>query len=158
MCRLHPPRLSQGANWRRGERGARFAQIRAEQKIWLRQEASSQSAQYLPTMVSSTVTTTTAAATQTTEFSAKSTSSAVIAMQCIVIVVSFLIAMAVEASVMLLMLMSGPFLMLIELVSSVRRFLCNMILPEIKKEKSTTCAISGRNEETLALYNGPRED
>ena len=79
-------------------------------------------------------------------------------MQCIVIVVSFLIAMAVEASVMLLMLMSGPFLMLIELVSSVRRFLCNMILPEIKKEKSTTCAISGRNEETLALYNGPRED
>ena len=79
-------------------------------------------------------------------------------MQCIAIVVSFMMAMAVEASVMLLVMMSGPFLLLIELVSSARRFLCNMILPEVEKEKSTTCAISGRSEETLALYNGLKED
>ena len=111
-------------------------------------------------MVSSTTTTTTtaAAATMTTESSTKSTSSAVITMQCIVIVISFMMAMAVEASVMLLMLMSGPFLLMIELVSSIRRFLCNLILPEVKKEESSTCAISGRSEETLALYNGLKED
>ena len=111
-------------------------------------------------MVSSTTTITTTAptATMTTESSNSAKSTAVITMQCICIVISFTMAMAVEATVMLLMLMSGPFLLLIEMVSSMRRFLCNLLLPEVEKEKSTTCAISGKSEETLALYNGLKED
>ena len=116
--------------------------------------------------MSATITTTTTAtdASVTSESamkSVKSTSSAVIStMQCVGILFFFITSSAVVHGVeafalMLLMLMSAPLLLLVELVSSMKRFLSNLILPagiEKEKEKTTGCSVLGNTDDFIDVY------
>ena len=113
------------------------------------------------TITTTTITTDASVTTESAINSVKSTSSAVIStMQCVAILFFFLTSSAVVHGVeafalMLLMLMSAPLLLLVELVSSMKRFLSNLILPagvEKEKEKMVGCSVLGNTDDFIDVY------